>query len=646
MVILYYLIFSIICLVCLFIGYSFSRNIDNIYIYVLFWIVYIITLLTLTNTIWNIYVYLTINKKKGPIGEKGAQGPVGDDGEEGECDANCKINLHMNKILEELNKYYNKILTDARGGQEINPPKKINNKFIKDTLKRITTSKQFKEIAQTQNVTRLIDYITEIFKKWFNLLANADKSEKKKHFQDYMEIYGETVQWEFITDPENNPFYEIEKYDIYYWGLNKEFYPIRFKNCVDTTKKKNQPDIPTDEVKTRLQILETNMYQETYNDKGTGGKRSLSVWLTSPIKIEDNTFYPIGSVLHPNRQPSSNQRYVKQLGDYPDPYTNTVTVKNRGPSVSNVIVSDNNKNLVRKPPVDAWTWKWNDKKTGGKRDTTFWNAEDFEEDGELFRCFGSMTMPNHNMKTPTQQLGRDKVPIVCLNDKMLEEVPVSHNFVWNDKKSGGKYSGSAWNNPDGLYNLGYFQKGYLKDTGRKMYKIKKEYMNNNPIEGNKTITHNDDNLSTEVGFQIPDYKYDMNRKNSIFDLLDLVIESDVECLFNGEKINIRHSGLNDPNSYLIKQYNRNSKTLNDYCMKVIDKPSTKTIEIKNSPSNPTKKEQIWEIEFIEQSTELCYIKSKDNGGYLFSNGPFKYNLKNLIDEKNKKQFTWRILSKQ
>ncbi len=638
MVILYYLLFAVIGLVCLFIGHSLAMNIENIYLYLIFWIVYIITLLTVANTIWNIYVYLMINKKKGPIGEKGAPGPDGDEGDEGDCDANCKINLHINKILEELNKYYNKIL-----GKEYNPPRKINNKFIKDTLKRITTSKQFKEIAQTQNVGRIIDYITDIFKKWFDILAKADKSEGNKHFMDYMEIYGETVQWEFITDPENNPFFEIEKYDIYYWGLNKEFYPIRFKNCVDTSKNKNQGDGSVDN--TRLQVLETNMYKETYNDKGTGAKKSLSVWLTNPIKIEDNTFYPIGSIFHPNRNPSSNQRYVKQMGDYPVPYMNTVNVKNRGPSIRNVVVSDNNKNLVRKPPVDAWSWKWNDKKTGGKQSTTFWNAEDFQEDGELFRCFGSMTMPNHSMNTPTQQLGREKVPIVCLNDKILEEVVVNDTLTWNDKKSGGKNSGSAWSSLDGLYNLGYFQKGYAKNKERKMYKIKNEYMNNNPIEGNKTITPNDENLSTEVGFQMPDYKYEMKRENSIFNLLDLVIESDIECLSNGDKLHIRHSGLNEPNSYLIKQYNRTSKTLNDYCLKLIEKPSSKTMEIKNSPCNPTKLEQIWEIEFIGDSSELCYIKSKDNGAYLLSEGSYKYNVKSKIEEKNKKQFTWRILSK-
>ena len=163
-----------------------------------------------------------------------------------------------------------------------------------------------------------------------------------------------------------------------------------------------------------------------------------------------------------------------------------------------------------------------------------------------------------------------------------------------------------------------------------------------PIDHNKTITQNDSNLSTEVGFQTQDYKYDMNRKNSIFDLLDLVIQSDVECLFNGDKLNIQHSGLNEPNSYFIKQYNKNSKNLYDYCLKIDDKNK---VLLKNTICNPTKNSQLWELEFIEQSSELCYIKSKETGGYLFSDAPYKYNVKGSIDEKNKKKFTWKILSK-
>ena len=224
MIVLYYLLFAIAGLIFLFIGRSFSSNIYHPVIYILFWVVYIITILTLLNSVGNIYVYLKINKKQGPVGEKGEKGPDGDEGEEGQCDSNCKINLHMKTILDELNKQYNIILNNANNIDQrttsiakIPVPRQIQNKYIKDTLKRICQSKQFKELAQTNNVYRLINHIIAIFTKWINLLANADKSEGKKHFRDYMEIYGEQVQWEFITTPENNPFQEIEKYDIYYW---------------------------------------------------------------------------------------------------------------------------------------------------------------------------------------------------------------------------------------------------------------------------------------------------------------------------------------------------------------------------------------------------------------------------------------------
>lgn len=641
MLILYYFLFVLIVLICVFIGHSFSSEIYNPLVYILFWIVYLITLLTLGNTLINLYVYMTTKKRKGPIGEKGERGPDGDDGEEGNCDSNCKINLHLTTIMDDLNKHYNNILNLKIKKTET--PLKIENKYIKDTLRRICESKQFKELSQTQNVIRVIKYIIEIFKKWISLLANADKSEGKKHFKDYMEIYGEQVQWEFITNPKNNPFNEIEKYDIFYWGLNKEFHPIKFKHCAASNPNKSNLPIIADDNKVR--VLETNLYKQTYTDRKTGSKKSLSVWLTSPIKIEDETFYPIGSVFNPSHKPTSNKRYIKQVGNYNKPYTNEIILNNNGPAFSNIVISDKNKKFVRKPPAKAWSWKWNDKKTGGKQSVSFWNAEDFQEDGELFRCFGSMTMPNHNMNnTPTQQLGRDKVPVVCINDKILEEIPNNHTPIWNDKGSRGKYSSSAWANINGSYNLGYFQKGYLKDNDRKSYKIKNEYMNDVPIETNKTITHNDTNLAKEVGFQIPEYNFKRERKNSIFDLLDLVIESDIESLYDGDKLYIQHSGLNEPNSYLIKQYNKvNNKLRTDDCLKINELSNSDSIL--KATCNPTKNSQLWEIEFIEQSTELCLIKSKENGKYLLNNGKSKYSANGNINKKNQIQFTWKIIQK-
>ena len=633
MLFLYYLTGVFICISIIFFGYMLSKEVYNPIIYILFWIVYIITVLTILNSLFNLYTYLTINKKQAPSGEKGEKGEIGDDGDAGECDANMKLNIYVSKVLKELDKHYNIILNNANEKKN-NEPRTINNKYIKDTLKRIFKSKQFKEVAQTQNVSKLIDYLTEIFKRWLEILANADKSEGKKHFRDYMEIYGEQVQWEFITNPDNNPFNEIEKYDIYYWGLNKEFHPIKLKAC------KKQP--PEESIK-KFRAIKSNLYKETYNDRGTGAKKNLSVWISDPVKIDNDTFYPLGSIFYPDFNPTSFKKTITQLGNFTTPLKNDIIAPSKTPNITNVLVSTSNSKLVRRPPSYAWSWKWNDKKTGGKKDVTFWNAEDFYEDGELYRCFGSMTMPNHSNTTPTNQLGRNNVPIVCLNDKIVEEVPNKHNFIWNDRKSGGRFDGSAYANLDGTYNLGYFTKGYdIPDYNRKMFKIKDEILNDNDSKYFKKIVSTDEkNLSPEIGYQNKEYDNERNRKDSIFDLLDLVIKSDVENFNFNKKITIEHSGLNDPNSYLIKDNKR--------CIKINENDNMGN-SIEFAICNSTKNKQLWELEFLEQSKELCLIKSKDNDKYLYLISSSKYALSGNItsrniNDKNLKPYIWKIISK-
>jgi hypothetical protein len=649
----YYLTIIFIGFAFLIFGHKISNEIYNPIIYILFWVVYIITILTVINSIFNLYVYLSINKKVAPSGEKGQQGQVGDQGDDGECDYDMKLKKYIHKILTELDKHYNIILNKANekitGVVSKNSSANINNKYIKDTLRRILKSKQFIEIAQTQNVIKVIDYITEIFKRWLEILANADKSEGKKHLKDYMEIYGEQVQWEFITNPDNNPFNEIEKYDIYYWGLNKEFYPIKLKVC------KKQPREKSNKM---FKAIKTNLYREIYTDKGTGARKSLSVWLSDPVKIEDDTFYPIGPIFHPNYKPTSFNKTVQQLGNFTNPLQNDVYGFSKTPNITNVLVSTRDSKLVRQPPENAWSWKWNTTRKKKhrarkkiKNKVTLWNAEDFYEDGELYRCFGSMFTKGERMSNPTQQLGRKNVPIVCLNDKIVEQVPNNHNFIWNDDKSRCKNSVSAYANLDGTYNLGYFSIGLnIPDYSRKSFKIKDEILNNNDSKFNKKIVSTDEkNLSPEIGYQVEEYNRERERKDGIFDLLDLVIKADIESFYLNQKLNIEHSKLNDPNSYLIREYDNITKKINNIkCLKINEEDNTGN-NVELSICNSTKNKQLWEIEFLEQSKELCLIKSKDNDKYLYLIKPYKYALNGNIpsrniNDKNLKPFIWKIIS--
>ena len=632
-----------------YLGTIFSQDIENSISYGLFWVIYIITFITIGNSVFNYYSYVSLGSKDGRRGNEGYPGIEGDKGDDADCDKDCKLKSFSLVILNKLNVEYNKILEVARK-QAIEPRRNIKNSYIIDTVKRICDSKQFKQVSQLKHPSKLLDYISETFSNWIKIIAEADLSEGKKHFQDYMEIYGEQREWEALIKSENNPFHEIEKYDIYYWGLDKEFHPIKLKSCLKIKEvNKKKP----------IRAVKTNLYNRRHIDKGTGAYFDLALWRSEPLKIKDEIYHPLGEVSTCVWDPKLNDKYVELLGDKPFKFAVNSSEKMSGPNYSNVLVAGD-KDSVRKPPATAWDWSYNSQKSGGKYYVTMWNAKDFEEDGKLFRCFGGMSMPNYNWNNPTQQLGRDKVPIVCVNDKLLDEVPNKHNFIYDDRKSGGRYDIEVFANLDGEYNLSYFRKGKWgkgirgPDLTRKMYKLKDEYVKNNQnLSADELNNLADDGYA--VGFQ--DVKYDNdtsdtsdtgnnnnNRKGSLFDLLDLVVKSPLQSMVHRQKLFLEHSGLNKPNSYLIKEYDKKTNEP-DKCLKINEKGNSYTV----STCNPTQDKQLWEIEFLGQSKEMCLVKSLQNFKYLSSFKPYVYQLTgNLpsrdIKDPKLKPYIWHILS--
>jgi len=626
-------------------GTIISRNITNETVYGLFWIIYVITIITFGNTVFNYYTYTNINIKDGITGSVGEPGIDGDKGDDGDCNRDCTLKSYSLVGEKRLNVEYNKIILKY-SGKEPNPPKVINNKYIKDMIKRIIDSVQFKEISQIKHPNIVLDYVVENFVKWFEIIVNVDKSEGKKHFQDYMDIYGEQVEWETIIKDDNNPFHEIEKYDIFYWGLDKEFHPIKIQSCLKVKKpveikKKTGP----------IKVLRTNVYERNYNDEKSGADRDVATWISKPVTIKGHTFNSLGSVSTPYHNISGGGRFIEQIG--PD-NSNKILINGNfinGPSKSNIIVSGDSK-WIRKPHPDHWTWKWDTQRKNNVKNffrksnymrATFWNAEDFYEDGELYRCQGSMVTPTQRdwVKNPSKYFGRENIPFVCINDKALEEIPHSHTNVWDDSGFGTVDDGSVFTNNDGEYNLMYFRDGYTADYKRKAYRIKSDMIDNTPlIDDTKHFTNNEEvDLGYAVGFQ--DVKYNKERKHGMFDLLDLVLKSPLKSLKTNQQIFIEHTGLNKPNSYFVKVIDKKTNTPSS-CIKINN--ST----VSQVDCNPLENKQIWEIDFLGQSKEICLIKSTDTEKYLLSMVADKYEISGNLPERNinnvnLKPFLWRVL---
>jgi len=115
-------------------------------------------------------------------------------------------------------------------------------------------------------------------------------------------------------------------------------------------------------------------------------------------------------------------------------------------------------------------------------------------------------------------------------------------------------------------------------------------------------------------------------------------------MFHNQKLFLEHSGLNKPNSYLIKEYDKKTNQP-DKCLKINEKGTSYTV----STCNPTQDKQLWEIEFLGQSKEMCLVKSLQNSKYLSSFKPYVYQLTgNLpsrdIKDSKLKPYIWHILS--
>lgn len=651
-------IFVVCAAFFIYIGITLVRDVNHPVLYGLFWLIYAITILTIGNTVLNYFFYNNIGKKKGPLGDRGKPGDDGDEGPEGECDPNCKMQNIIDIIMKKLNVDYNKILEKERGKKE-DPPRTINNDYIKNTLKRIILSKQFKQVAQLKNDKKIEDYVSEIFTRWLEILAKADKSEGKKHFQDYLEIYGEQVEWESMIKPKYNPFHEIEKYDIFYWGLSKEFRPIKLDACFP---KKEKPETSPPPIKGLIANVYTRVYDEykipTVRQRfrnflaGKYYKNHMSIWRTQPITIDGERYFPLGDVSFPRMNVYGGERTVKKMGGENPVIYKTRSGRSEGPMYNNVLLAVDNK-YVKQPPATAWSWKWNDRGTGARKDVTFWNAEDFQENGIQYRCMGSIGMNNYG-PNPTIQLGRENVPLVCVDEKALEQISNRHRRIWTDKRSGGRSGdGSLYQNLDGVYNLTYFGAGgYRPIWNRKMYKIKEEYLNPTHINSDvgKT-TEEEKDLGYGKGYQ--NYKYSKQRKNGLFDLLDLVVKSDLENQYIGTKVYLEHSGLNNPNSYFIRQYN--TKEQPDKCIKHNEDTTLVESDIFGIPvkftneCNSAQPLQLWEIDFVAQSKELCFIKSKETDKYLYSPQYNQFFTKGKLpsrnlDDEELKPFLWRLLN--
>ena len=569
----------VVCLILgAIIGLNLSKNINNSILYSIFWLLYIITFLTVSNLIAVSLFFNTLQTKKGPPGPRGPIGESGEVGSQGICQQGCQQLECSQRIekafVEELNKL----------AKNPSPPIVLNNFMLKQKIKEICTSTQFNSVIAVKGAESTINYIIDVWKEWAKLLYDASN-------RKFVESVGgeENFRWENSTQ---NPFDIMEKYDIYHWKLNKLFKPIGIDICDDPNI---NPHLPKKE-KPRLSLIYTNFYNWIYNDKGSGAKHDFSSWRAAPAfnKETEQWHYPMGDIgVLGRKNENSGPKIIDGV------VNDTINTKSGPKKLTALVAGD------VKPPV-SFEKKWDDKGSGGKYDGSFWHP--IGPNG--YTCIGDVTH-NNKYQPPNTNIIR------CIPDDCIEVVSDNTNFngqyVWADRGSGAKKDGSVWQIKDSVtdgignkrgeenYNLIRTVNAF-SGWHAPFYKIKDKCLNSK-VPDKKLAEPSD---WTSHGWH---GEPEQNEKYSIFKFLGLVPEG----IIQNYNTNLKYyfvSANKDANSYIIKYQNQFTNAIEN-----LETLGTEKVW-QNPDTNSDKKEQLWEL--IYDDDKNVTIRSKSTKKYLGS----------------------------
>jgi hypothetical protein len=310
MLVTYILFVIIILCASTYVGLNIAQKVENNNIlYILFWIIYIIVLIGIFNVVLLANFWDTIQHKTGPPGPRGPMGEQGDTGTKGLCGNDCRfkqgilfihelLDTKMKKITGKsifITKTYIKYDLSEGERKSITPD---FNKFILEKINQMMNSKQYKITAPVKGTNNLNNYLKQIWGKWIDLLKDAGATKDNFFFNKFAD---DTLWLDGNEEmKKNNPFPEMEKYDVYVWGQLREFKPLNIEICSNSRKSNYFPQ----EYKKPLQTIITNRYEWIYNDlneityTGTELKNDhISIWRPLKHTYENEIYYPVGDII-------------------------------------------------------------------------------------------------------------------------------------------------------------------------------------------------------------------------------------------------------------------------------------------------------------------------------------------------------------
>jgi hypothetical protein len=567
-------------MIFVFIGLNLSEGIENFVSYILFWVVYCMVVGTLFNTFLLGYFWSIIRKKTGPTGLKGVKGDMGEKGEYGKCDTNSSNAICLVEVSQLLDELYKK--EEKTNEKTILKNGILINGYMNRKVATICKSIQFDILTEIlvregKNVGYLIDYIKGIFQEWFYLIYN----ENKDWFADPDGL--QKYNWK-----RSNPFNEIKKYDIFYWGDTRRFKPL--KNNVCTTDLASSSNVPAHNP-SGIQVIQTNDYDEVYDDKGSKASVPMKVYRPKKYDYNGTTYYPLGDVI----DIGLSESHRVKIGIKKDPFTIVGDLEfeggsNNGPDKQTVLVAGN---VV--DPV-SYSLMWRDQKyTNSYSDelrrginaagSGFMEASTGYGPGRIWKpnppagyvCLGDVVTnyypPDHADRVEFLKYNKE-INVKCIPESCIEQIKKSYALdntrtVWsvNGSKKGVVFSGevkvlgnveSESATPANAYNLfradnmSYVDKTdkVIKVSGGNFYGIK-----NNCMKAKSEKVKEVESEFKEIGIGWYGRPANNIPKYSIFNFMGLIPEGMIEHNINKKKYYIVHYGGNEFNCYNILIFN-------------------------------------------------------------------------------------------
>lgn len=574
------LIFVVLILLCIYVffGLYLTEGITDFKITIGTWIIYTCLWITMGTVFLLAYFWGTLRTKTGPYGIRGISGERGEEGIEGTCSltaTQAEVIKQINELIEDLYK--------AQTGQSIlnQETQAFTNNYLTNKISTIAGSKQYKIMyteASVLNKTpqQIINYIKGVWREWFNLLYNASPNWFLDKYAD------EDYSW-----GGDNPFIEIRKYDMYYWGLSHSFRPMKAEVCRSTADYESSkfPIKP----QARLKIIQSNDYIKLSDDKDTGGYPDASWWRARSIAIGDDIYYPVNDIIvaGPDIGGSIWNGLMKQgqtvVGDM------EFNTGFPGPNIHSVLIAGD----VVDPISLNQNW------IGGKDiiTSTLNCPAGYVSMGDIIshQSGGNNDDPNkHKIKC---------IPAECVEDNNRSQ---QATIVWNQNMPMKVLNHWNWGNNDANGENGY---NAFRISNKPFYRIKSKCLA--PSAAPSTKEPESENIALGIGWYGHPYKNDP--RYSIFAFLGLVPEGMIIHQATGRRFYIIHYGGEDVNKYIVLEYNSERNKF-DSALQVNDNPSNPKISIRDiSRKDPR---QQWQI-ILQSDKQYLTLKNIMNGRYLY-----------------------------